>query len=128
VLDLGLGDKRRSPLGNPNIAQAQAAAAASIKAGADRFAANVLPIIREAQAAGASRYALLPIRSMRAASEPPAVGNGPPPKFVIFCAAQRSSMSHGFQWQPVAHPASAPTSMVITYSTMTSACRASLMR
>ena len=41
-------------LGNPNIAVAQAAGAASVKAEADRFAANVLPIIREAQTAGAT--------------------------------------------------------------------------
>jgi DNA invertase Pin-like site-specific DNA recombinase len=41
-------------LGNPNIAKAQAAGAASVKAEADRFAANVLPIIREAQTAGAT--------------------------------------------------------------------------
>ena len=40
-------------LGNPNIAEAQAAAAASTRANADAFAATVLPIIRQARAAGA---------------------------------------------------------------------------
>jgi DNA invertase Pin-like site-specific DNA recombinase len=41
-------------LGNPEIAKAQAIGAARVKAEADRFAANVVPIIKEAQRAGAS--------------------------------------------------------------------------
>jgi DNA invertase Pin-like site-specific DNA recombinase len=41
-------------LGNPNIKNAQAVGTARVKAEADRFAANVLPIIRQAQRAGAS--------------------------------------------------------------------------
>jgi DNA invertase Pin-like site-specific DNA recombinase len=41
-------------LGSPNLAQAQLAGAASNKAAADKFAANVMPIIRQAQAAGAN--------------------------------------------------------------------------
>jgi DNA invertase Pin-like site-specific DNA recombinase len=41
-------------LGGPNLAQAQLAGAASNKAAADKFAANVMPIIRQAQAAGAT--------------------------------------------------------------------------
>jgi hypothetical protein len=41
-------------LGGPNLAQAQLAGAASNKAAADKFAANVMPIIRQAQAAGAN--------------------------------------------------------------------------
>jgi len=41
-------------LGNPQIAKAQAIGTARVKADADRFAANVLPVIREAQKAGAS--------------------------------------------------------------------------
>jgi DNA invertase Pin-like site-specific DNA recombinase len=41
-------------LGNPQIAKAQAIGAARVKTEADRFAANVLPVIREAQKAGAS--------------------------------------------------------------------------
>lgn len=41
-------------LGNPQIAKAQAAGAARVKIEADRFAANVLPLIREAKRAGAS--------------------------------------------------------------------------
>jgi hypothetical protein len=40
-------------LGGPNLAQAQAAGAASNNVNADKFAANVIPIIRQAQAAGA---------------------------------------------------------------------------
>ena len=41
-------------LGGPNLALAQLAGAASNKAAADKFAANVMPIIRQAQAAGAN--------------------------------------------------------------------------
>ena len=41
-------------LGSPKLAQARASAVASIKAGADQHAANTLPIIREAQKAGAT--------------------------------------------------------------------------
>ena len=40
-------------LGGPKLAEARAAAQAVIKDNADRYAANVLPIIREAQRAGA---------------------------------------------------------------------------
>jgi DNA invertase Pin-like site-specific DNA recombinase len=41
-------------LGNPRIKKAQVAGTASVKAEANRFAANVMPVIREAQKAGAS--------------------------------------------------------------------------
>jgi DNA invertase Pin-like site-specific DNA recombinase len=41
-------------LGNPSIAKAQAAGVDRVKTEADRFAANVMPVIREAQRAGAS--------------------------------------------------------------------------
>ena len=41
-------------LGSPKLAQARESAATSIKAGADQHAANILPIIREAQKAGAT--------------------------------------------------------------------------
>ena len=41
-------------LGNPNLEQAREKASASRTANADRFAANVLPIIKEIQATGAS--------------------------------------------------------------------------
>ena len=41
-------------LGNPNIGEAQAKGTASTKAGADRFAANVLPLILPLKAEGAS--------------------------------------------------------------------------
>ena len=40
---------RGQRLGNPNLPDAAKRAAASLKAGADQFAANVLPIIRELQ-------------------------------------------------------------------------------
>jgi DNA invertase Pin-like site-specific DNA recombinase len=45
--------KRGVRLGNPQIAKAQTIGAARVKAEADRFAASVLPFIREAQRAGA---------------------------------------------------------------------------
>jgi DNA invertase Pin-like site-specific DNA recombinase len=41
-------------LGNPSIAKAQVAGVDRVKTEADRFAANVMPVIREAQRAGAS--------------------------------------------------------------------------
>jgi hypothetical protein len=40
-------------LGNPRLQVARKGAVDAVKAEADRFAANVLPIIREAQKAGA---------------------------------------------------------------------------
>lgn len=40
-------------LGNPRLHQARKNAVGAVKAEADRYAANVLPIIREAQKAGA---------------------------------------------------------------------------
>jgi DNA invertase Pin-like site-specific DNA recombinase len=47
--------KRRGVrLGNPKLHEAQATGTARVKLEADRFAANVLPIIRQAQKAGAS--------------------------------------------------------------------------
>jgi DNA invertase Pin-like site-specific DNA recombinase len=48
-------------LGGPRLAQARKAAAAAVEANADRHAANILPIIREVQRAGA--------RSLRAIAE-----------------------------------------------------------
>jgi DNA invertase Pin-like site-specific DNA recombinase len=53
--------KRGVRLGNPQIAKAQTIGAARVKAEADRFAASVLPIIQEAQRAGA--------KSLRAIAE-----------------------------------------------------------
>jgi hypothetical protein len=41
-------------LGGPKLAQAREVATASIRAVADRHAANVLPVIREIQRAGAT--------------------------------------------------------------------------
>src|ERR1700751_4279353 len=41
-------------LGSPKLSKARESAVASIKAGADQYAANILPIIREAQKAGAT--------------------------------------------------------------------------
>jgi DNA invertase Pin-like site-specific DNA recombinase len=51
---LAAAKARGKVLGGPNLAAAQAAGAASNKLAADKFAANVLPIIRQAQAAGAT--------------------------------------------------------------------------
>jgi DNA invertase Pin-like site-specific DNA recombinase len=45
---------RGKRLGNPKLSKAAKLGTASLRAGADRFAANVLPIIRELQSAGAS--------------------------------------------------------------------------
>jgi DNA invertase Pin-like site-specific DNA recombinase len=50
---LSAARKRGVELGNPKIKQAQKRAVSSIKAVADRHAANVIPIIREIQRAGA---------------------------------------------------------------------------
>jgi DNA invertase Pin-like site-specific DNA recombinase len=49
-------------LGSPKLSKARDSAVASIKAGADQHAANILPIIREAQKAGAP--------SLRAVADP----------------------------------------------------------
>jgi DNA invertase Pin-like site-specific DNA recombinase len=52
---------RGTRLGNPNLRRIRGVGPAALKAEAERFAANVLPIIREAQKAGA--------RSLRAIAE-----------------------------------------------------------
>ncbi len=59
-------------LGNPtNLAEARAKAASSTKASADAFAANVLPIINQAKAGGATSYRaiaeVLNVRGVRTA-------------------------------------------------------------
>lgn len=41
-------------LGNPKLHVARSSAVSAVKAEADRYAANVLPVIREAQKAGAT--------------------------------------------------------------------------
>jgi hypothetical protein len=46
--------RRAAALGGPKLAEARKAATASIRVLADRHAANVLPIIREIQRAGAT--------------------------------------------------------------------------
>ena len=51
------GPARGTRLGNPRLAEAAARGVASSKAEADQFAANILPVIREIQAAGGSRVA-----------------------------------------------------------------------
>jgi DNA invertase Pin-like site-specific DNA recombinase len=43
---------RGTVLGNPRLREAAATGVAALKAGADRFASNVLPLIREIQASG----------------------------------------------------------------------------
>jgi DNA invertase Pin-like site-specific DNA recombinase len=51
---LAAAQARGVTLGSPKLAQARESAVAAIKAGADQHAANVLPIIKEAQKAGAT--------------------------------------------------------------------------
>src|SRR6202161_2366432 len=50
---LAAAKERGVILGSPKLSEARESAVASIKAGADQHAANILPIIREAQKAGA---------------------------------------------------------------------------
>ncbi len=50
---LAAAKARGQALGNPRLAEARATVNATRTAGADTFAAAVLPVIREAQAAGA---------------------------------------------------------------------------
>jgi DNA invertase Pin-like site-specific DNA recombinase len=47
---------RGTKLGNPNIRQAAERAVSVLKAAADQFAANVLPVIRELQAQGVTSH------------------------------------------------------------------------
>ena len=51
---LAAAKARGVSLGNPKLHVARRNAVESVKADADRYAANVLPIIREAQKAGAT--------------------------------------------------------------------------
>jgi DNA invertase Pin-like site-specific DNA recombinase len=51
---LAAAKERGVTLGSPKLSKARESAVASIKAGADQHAANILPIIREAQRAGAT--------------------------------------------------------------------------
>lgn len=51
---LAAAKARGAKLGNPDLATAQVAARKAIAANADAFAENVLPVIREVQATGAS--------------------------------------------------------------------------
>ena len=51
---LSAAKARGVTLGNPKLHVARKSAVEAVKAEADRYAANVLPIIREAQKAGAS--------------------------------------------------------------------------
>ena len=62
------GRKARGRLGSPKLSQARESAVASIKARADQHAANILPIIREAQKAGATT-----LRAIAAALNAPGV-------------------------------------------------------
>lgn len=50
---------RGARLGNPSPARAAALASAAVKAAADQFAANVLPIVRELQSSGIKSHAAL---------------------------------------------------------------------
>ncbi|MFY9956701.1 recombinase family protein [Bradyrhizobium sp.] len=51
---LAAAKARGVTLGSPKLSKARESAVASIKANADQYAANILPIIREAQKAGAT--------------------------------------------------------------------------
>jgi DNA invertase Pin-like site-specific DNA recombinase len=51
---LGAAKARGVTLGNPKLHVARRSAVSAVKAEADRYAANILPIIREAQKAGAT--------------------------------------------------------------------------
>src|SRR5438477_985243 len=51
---LAAAKARGVSLGNPKLHMARSSAVSAVKAEADRYAANVLPIIREAQKAGAT--------------------------------------------------------------------------
>ncbi|SHN69636.1 recombinase family protein [Bradyrhizobium erythrophlei] len=51
---LAAAKARGATLGNPRLAEARESAADAVRASADRHAANVLPIIREARKAGAT--------------------------------------------------------------------------
>ncbi|KJC55618.1 resolvase [Bradyrhizobium sp. LTSP849] len=53
---LAAAKARGITLGNPRLHMARKGAVEAVKAEADRYAANVLPIIREAQKAGASTF------------------------------------------------------------------------
>jgi len=53
---LAAARKRGTRLGNPRIAEARERACQQIAAGADRFARNVLPLIREIRATGANTF------------------------------------------------------------------------
>lgn len=53
-LALRAAKARGTKLGNPNIREAAKLAVGVLKATADQFAANVLPVIREIQAQGAT--------------------------------------------------------------------------
>jgi DNA invertase Pin-like site-specific DNA recombinase len=50
---LSAAKARGVPLGNPRLSEARRSAVGAVKSEANRYAANVLPIIREAQKAGA---------------------------------------------------------------------------
>ena len=55
-LALQAAKARGTKLGNPNIRQAAKRAVGVLKAAADQFAANVLPVIREIQAQGVTSH------------------------------------------------------------------------
>ena len=74
---LAAAKARGVKLGGPKLAEAREAAAASIKALADRHAANVLPVIREIQRAGATSLHQVADATL-AASARHAVVNGTP--------------------------------------------------
>jgi DNA invertase Pin-like site-specific DNA recombinase len=58
---LAAAKARGVTLGSPKLSKARESAVASIKASADQHAANILPIIREAQKAGATTLRAWPM-------------------------------------------------------------------
>ena len=66
-------------LGNPRLHEARENAVGAVKAEADRYAANVLPIIREAHKAGARTLREIAEARTPEASQRRGVGNGEPP-------------------------------------------------
>ena len=67
---------RGKRLGNPKLSEARRHAAVAKKEKADRYSANILPVIREIQGAASNRFAGLRGHWQRAVSRPLAVAHG----------------------------------------------------
>jgi hypothetical protein len=81
-------------LGNPRLHMARKSAVDAVKAEADRYAANVLPIIREAQKAGARTLREI-AEALNARGIPTARGgSGTPSRSRTSLSARRSKHGH----------------------------------